>query len=189
MHRLGLSETILVFPEHLAFCPATLRGRGAAATAGAGKETHDGGPDLDEALAAARAGFDVIQAEKFSPEDIARLSESLRERRTRSRRSPPPAASNGQCRRLRGSRGRHSCHICALFRGAQRCFGDFVADCQDFTPTCVSAAFRCATILGEGGARRLFFGVSSSVPGYLCRKSDDPDVTPSIHDPPLMISK
>ncbi len=33
--------------------------------------------DVDEALAAARAGFDVIQAEKFKPDDIARLVERI----------------------------------------------------------------------------------------------------------------
>jgi molybdenum transport protein len=79
MHRLGLSETILVFPEHRAFLaeplPETV------------KRLRHGAPEkklvievksVDDAMAAVDAGFDVVQAEKFSPEQIATLSECLR---------------------------------------------------------------------------------------------------------------
>ncbi len=78
MHRLGLSETILVFPEHLAFADAPLHEIAARLRKSAPEkklviETRD----VDEAVLAARAGFDVIQAEKFKPEEITRLKERL----------------------------------------------------------------------------------------------------------------
>jgi molybdenum transport protein len=79
MHRLGLSETILVFPEHRAFLAEPL-----AETV---KRLRHRAPEkklvievksIDDAVAAADAGFDVIQAEKFNPEQIAALCERLR---------------------------------------------------------------------------------------------------------------
>jgi molybdenum transport protein len=79
MHRLGLSETILVFPEHRAFLTEPL-----AETV---KRLRHRAPEkklvievksIDDALAAVEAGFDVIQAEKFSLEQIAALSGRLR---------------------------------------------------------------------------------------------------------------
>jgi molybdenum transport protein len=75
MHRLGLSETVLVFPEHRAFLgerplfEAVERLRQAAPE----KKLVIEVKTADAALAAAVAGFDVIQAEKFSPPEIAAL--------------------------------------------------------------------------------------------------------------------
>lgn len=75
MHRLGLSETVLVFPEHRAFLgelplfQAVERLRRAAPEKKLVVEVKT----ADAALAAAVAGFDVIQAEKFSPAEIAAL--------------------------------------------------------------------------------------------------------------------
>jgi molybdenum transport protein len=78
MHRLGLSETILVFPEHRAFLAEPLPDTV--------KRLHHGAPEkklvievksIDDAMAAVDAGFDVIQAEKFSPEQIASLCDCL----------------------------------------------------------------------------------------------------------------
>ncbi|WP_084251788.1 ModD protein [Bradyrhizobium sp. AT1] len=75
MHRLGLSETVLVFPEHRAFLGerplflAVERLRQAAPE----KKLVIEVKTADAALAAAVAGFDVIQAEKFSPAEIAAL--------------------------------------------------------------------------------------------------------------------
>ncbi|MDH6263322.1 ModD protein [Bradyrhizobium sp. BR13661] len=75
MHRLGLSETVLVFPEHRAFFndqplfQAVERLRRAAPE----KKLVIEVKTADAALAAAVAGFDVIQAEKFSPAEIAAL--------------------------------------------------------------------------------------------------------------------
>jgi molybdenum transport protein len=80
MHRLGLSETILVFPEHLAFLPGVtleevatrLRRQLPEKKLAVEVKTHD------QALAAARARFHLVQAEKFSPDAIARLADALR---------------------------------------------------------------------------------------------------------------
>lgn len=75
MHRLGLSETVLVFPEHRVF----LAGSSLADIAG---QLRRAAPekrlvievnDVEQGTAAAMAGFDVIQAEKFAPDAIATL--------------------------------------------------------------------------------------------------------------------
>jgi molybdenum transport protein len=75
MHRLGLSETVLVFPEHRAFL-------GGQSLAGSVKRLRRGAPEkrlvievstLEAAVEAAAAGFDVIQAEKFAPAEIGAL--------------------------------------------------------------------------------------------------------------------
>ena len=80
MHRLGLSETVLVFPEHRGF----LGEEKLAATVG---RLRQAGPEkklvievtsVEAALAAAEAGFDVVQLEKFAPPDVAMLVERLR---------------------------------------------------------------------------------------------------------------
>ncbi len=75
MHRLGLSETILVFPEHRDFLGELPLGDVAS-------RLRQGAPEkrlvievtsIEQAVAAAAAGFDVIQAEKFPPAQIAAL--------------------------------------------------------------------------------------------------------------------
>jgi molybdenum transport protein len=75
MHRLGLSETVLVFPEHRAFL-------GEEPLAGVVERLRRAAPEkklvievntLEAAIVAAAAGFDVIQAEKFAPAEIASL--------------------------------------------------------------------------------------------------------------------
>ena len=80
-HRLGLSETILVFPEHRVLCPpadfATLvRG---LRTEAAEKKLVIEVTSAAEAIAAASAGFDVIQAEKFAPDAIAQVVAAVRD--------------------------------------------------------------------------------------------------------------
>jgi molybdenum transport protein len=96
MHRLGLSETILVFPEHRAFLAEPLPDTV--------KRLHHGAPEkklvievksIDDAVAAVDAGFDVIQAEKFSPEQIAALTARLRERTGSGSFRPLIAAAGG----------------------------------------------------------------------------------------------
>ncbi len=79
MHRMGLSESILVFPEHRVFC-----GDRDLATVARDLRTHAPEKKLvievnsaAEGVAAATAGFDVIQAEKFTPDMIAQLADSL----------------------------------------------------------------------------------------------------------------
>lgn len=79
MHRLGLSETVLVFPEHRAFL-------GDAPLADVAERLRRSAPEkrlvievttVEQAFAAAVAGFDVIQAEKFPPAEIAALTERI----------------------------------------------------------------------------------------------------------------
>jgi molybdenum transport protein len=75
MHRLGLSESVLVFPEHRAFM-------GKEPLVGLVERLRRAAPEkklvievatLEGAICAAAVGFDVIQAEKFSPAEIASL--------------------------------------------------------------------------------------------------------------------
>jgi molybdenum transport protein len=74
-HRLGLSDSILVFPEHVAL----LEDGGLAGALGA-LRSHCPERKLvvevtstDEAEAAARAGADVVQLEKFPPAQVAEV--------------------------------------------------------------------------------------------------------------------
>ncbi|MDC7787410.1 ModD protein [Rhodoplanes sp. TEM] len=80
-HRLGLSETILVFDQHRRFladlAPAEIVARLRRSVP---EKTVVVEVDaVDEGIAWARAGADVIQAEKFSPEAIAALVAALKE--------------------------------------------------------------------------------------------------------------
>jgi molybdenum transport protein len=92
MHRLGLSETILVFPEHRAFLPDDSLANIAARLRLAAPEKklviEIGG--VEDGIAAAEAGFDVIQAEKFAPAAIAELVAG-----TRALARPPIIAAAG----------------------------------------------------------------------------------------------
>jgi molybdenum transport protein len=77
-HRLGLSETILVFAEHRLFLDEewvvmAQRLRGEAPE----KKLVIEVGNLDEAMQAASAGFDVIQTERFPPDMIAELIAKL----------------------------------------------------------------------------------------------------------------
>lgn len=78
-HRLGLSDTVLLFPEHRALM-------GEDAMADSVRRLKQSCPEkkvvvevssLDEAQAAAEAGADVIQLEKFPPEQVAMVVERL----------------------------------------------------------------------------------------------------------------
>lgn len=78
MHRLGLSETVLVFPEHRAFLDgepglwlAALKARAPE------KKIVVEADSIDEALALARAGADVLQLEKLSPADVAAVAAAM----------------------------------------------------------------------------------------------------------------
>jgi molybdenum transport protein len=90
MHRLGLSETVLVFPEHRAFLGGKLllesveRLRRAAPEKKLVIEVNS----IETAIVAASAGFDIIQAEKFSPAEIGALV--ARMNLMASARSAPP---------------------------------------------------------------------------------------------------
>ena len=93
MHRLGLSESILLFPEHLSFCQdqsledLARRLRRAAPEKRLVVEVAS----IDAALAAAGAGFDVLQTEKFSPAEVGELAGHLSRHRAR----PLIAAAGG----------------------------------------------------------------------------------------------
>ncbi len=72
-HRLGLSETVLVFAEHRAFLGEIGLAEMVARLRFAAPEKklviEVGG--VDEAIEAAAAGFDVVQLEKFTTSDVA----------------------------------------------------------------------------------------------------------------------
>ncbi len=78
-HRLGLSETILIFAEHRAFLEGTPPKEIVALVrqAVAEKKIVVEVGSIDEALLWAGAGADVIQTEKFSPQDVETLCRSL----------------------------------------------------------------------------------------------------------------
>ncbi len=87
LHRHGLSETILVFPEHRLF----LAGESLADLAARLRRAQ---PEkalaievstVDEAAEAAMVGFDVVQLEKFAPEAVADLVARLPARGRRAR--------------------------------------------------------------------------------------------------------
>jgi len=77
MHRLGLSETVLLFPEHRRFAAdlgaAIARLRQAAPEKRIVVEVGDEA----EALAAVAAGADVLQLEKMAPPAVARVCQQL----------------------------------------------------------------------------------------------------------------
>ncbi len=79
-HRLGLSETALVFPEHMSFLAgqplseAVRRLRRSAPE----KKLAIEATSVEDAILAAKAGFDIVQTEKFSPEQVALLAEAVR---------------------------------------------------------------------------------------------------------------
>jgi molybdenum transport protein len=93
MHRLGLSESVLVFPEHRVFLDGiplaeiVVRLRRAAPE----KKLVIEATSVDDALAASQAGFDVVQAEKFDPSQIEALVGALAATRNR----PLIAAAGG----------------------------------------------------------------------------------------------
>ncbi len=79
MHRLGLSETLLVFPEHRAFLSGPPEAWIAALRRKAPeKKIVVEADSVAEAIALARAGADVIQLEKRSPEEARLVVEATR---------------------------------------------------------------------------------------------------------------
>ncbi|MFH1057882.1 MAG: ModD protein [Pseudomonadota bacterium] len=80
-HRLGLSETVLVFSEHLAFVgglTAFLEGLPAFKVSLGGKPVALEVHNLADAMAAGRAGVDAVQADKFDPAQGAELVAQMR---------------------------------------------------------------------------------------------------------------
>lgn len=76
MHRLGLSESILVFAEHTAFLggrEAVREALAALAQAHPGHKVTAEAHSAEEALWLARAGAHVIQLDKLPPEEVRRV--------------------------------------------------------------------------------------------------------------------
>lgn len=80
MHRLGLSETLLVFPEHRAFIAPQNLSAALAALIAAQPEKRVVAEvgSADEALALARAGVELLQLERFTPTALQALRQQLR---------------------------------------------------------------------------------------------------------------
>lgn len=78
LHRLGLSDTLLVFPEHRLFlreAPAATIARLRAAEPE--RRIVVEVAHIEDALAWAAAGADILQLEKFSPQQVAALHAAL----------------------------------------------------------------------------------------------------------------
>ncbi|MEI2384947.1 ModD protein [Breoghania sp. JC706] len=74
IHRLGLSETVLVFPNHTAFLSAPLEAWVARAKAQAAeKKLMVEADEVEEAEALARAGVDVLQLDKMPVAAVAEV--------------------------------------------------------------------------------------------------------------------
>ena len=80
-HRLGLSETLLVFPEHRIFLPAEQWSERLSSLRRQHPEKKLVVEVLDthDAISMARAGADVLQLEKFSPSEVALTADRLQE--------------------------------------------------------------------------------------------------------------
>jgi len=80
MHRLGLSETLLVFPEHRAFIAPEQLPAALAALIAAQPEKRVVAEvgNAEEALALARAGVELLQLERFAPAALQALRGQLR---------------------------------------------------------------------------------------------------------------
>ena len=94
MHRLGLSETLLIFPEHRLFLDeapeatmARLKSREPE------KKIVVEVGDIESALCWARAGADVLQLEKFTPESVATCAGTLKSQGL----NPVIAVAGGVC--------------------------------------------------------------------------------------------
>jgi molybdenum transport protein len=79
MHRLGLSETLLVFPQHLGFVAPHAR---RAALADMKRRQPEKrlvveAASMAEALEFGRLGADILQLERFSPDDVRALRAAL----------------------------------------------------------------------------------------------------------------
>lgn len=79
MHRLGLSETLLIFPEHRVFLAKENWSETLSALARHCPEKKRVAEvnSVDEALAMAALGIEVLQLEKFSPDEVARCRQQL----------------------------------------------------------------------------------------------------------------
>ncbi|SIS86617.1 ModD protein [Phaeovulum vinaykumarii] len=79
IHRAGLSDTVLLFPEHRVFDAAACLKRkiGRLRAACPERKIVVEVTTRDEALSAAEWGADVVQLEKFAPEAVAEVARAL----------------------------------------------------------------------------------------------------------------
>jgi molybdenum transport protein len=81
-HRLGLSETVLVFSQHTAFLGGLdefLKSIPALRAKAKEKKIVVEADSPDEALRIARAGADIVQIDKSTPDNLSHLVKELRE--------------------------------------------------------------------------------------------------------------
>ena len=77
MHRLGLSETLLVFAEHRAFLPADRDWIASIKAHAPERKLVVEVSGVDEAVALVRAGAEVVQLEKLSPAEVRAVVEAV----------------------------------------------------------------------------------------------------------------
>jgi len=80
-HRLGLSESILLFSEHRSFLDNSVSIGETIASLKKKSPEHRviaEADSLDEALSFADGGADIVQVDKMQPEDLAALVEHIR---------------------------------------------------------------------------------------------------------------
>ena len=95
MHRLGLSESLLVFPEHRALLPSEVLVDALASLRAAQPEKRlvVEVASADDALAMAEAGAEVLQLERFTPQALADLRGLLAQRGLRPLLAPAGAVN------------------------------------------------------------------------------------------------
>jgi molybdenum transport protein len=83
MHRLGLSETLLVFPEHLEFVPADERAAALAQLRSRcpEKKLVAEAASIAAAIMLSECGVEVLQLEKFTPDAVAACRAALAQRK------------------------------------------------------------------------------------------------------------
>ncbi len=78
VHRTGLSESILVFDQHRVFTdPALLKDIAALRVRDPERKIAVEAGSLEEALTFARSGADIVQCERFTPEEVRLLKSAL----------------------------------------------------------------------------------------------------------------
>ncbi|MGN1208847.1 MAG: ModD protein [Duodenibacillus sp.] len=78
VHRMGLSESILVFDQHRVFTdPAMLEDIAALRTQDPERKIAVEAGNLEEALTFARSGADIVQCERFTPDEVRILKAAL----------------------------------------------------------------------------------------------------------------
>lgn len=80
-HRLGLSDSILVFDQHREFVDDLPRALAELKARNPERRVAVEAAEVGEALEYLAMGADILQCERFTPEDVARLAEAARAER------------------------------------------------------------------------------------------------------------